>query len=185
MVAAGRHWRMHDGAVHRIINGVVLVDWRMLRSWREAIFRIYCFRWHPACLSRRIEDERRRLRHTQARSLIWYMCSGNEGRTFRTISGSGMLIKGNRARVLLAFDLAPLLRVSRRRVSLGRAFLAGALPCAGTLIGAAPLRFGVVLAVVAATNAIIALRASRIATYLARATLSARNYDVGRFSTGS
>lgn len=88
----------------------------------------------------------------------------------RFISGSVPLIKSNFVFITVAFDLTSLLCGSIRRFSLGWAFLARTLPCPGTLIGPSTLRFGIVLAFVAATNAVIALRPSGVATYFARTT---------------
>ena len=86
------------------------------------------------------------------------------------ISGPVPLIKGNLASIIVALDLAFLLFGPIRRLCLGRAFLARSLPRTGTLIGPSTFRFRIVLAVVAAANAVIALGPGRVATYFARTT---------------
>ena len=98
----------------------------------------------------------------------------------RAISDGVPVIKGNLVSIIIvALHLASLLCGRSRRLSLGGAFLAGALAGAGTLIGPAPLGLRVVLAVVAATNAIIAVRACGVATYLARTTGSCQQIARG------
>lgn len=89
----------------------------------------------------------------------------------RAISDGVPVIKGNLVSIIIvALHLASLLCGRSRRLSLGGAFLAGALAGAGTLIGPATLGLCVVLAFVAAANAVIALRPGGVATNLARAT---------------
>ena len=91
--------------------------------------------------------------------------------SLRAIDDTVPFIKGNLASIIIvALDLAFLLRGPIRRFSLGRAFLARALPRPGTLVGTSPLGLSIVLAFVASANAVIALRSCGVATNLASTT---------------